>query len=235
MRIITAITSIILIATSLWCFLHLGGTFISVAFILGVTMILHALGGICAYLGSYKDLEKSSWILADGIATGVLGLIVLANQLTVDPMIPIFFGIWIMYSGMLRVIASTHMMIVREKGWVWCIAFGGVAIAVGIYAFFNSVALALDTILLVGIIFLVQGANVMALAVNMPSKYKIISDEEMKAAIVEEEPEAPKADFTFISKVDPVENPDMTPLADPDLDIAGKVNAVFEKDADEEE
>ena len=177
MRIITVLTSFILIFTSLWCFMHMGNTYISVAFLLGVAMILHALGAVCSYIGSYKDLQKSSWILADGIATGVLGVLVLANQLTVDPMIPIFFGIWIMYSGMHRTIASTQMMMAKERGWGFVLGFGIVAIAMGIYSFFNNILLAFDNVLLVGIIFLIQGINVMALAVNMPGKYKIFSDD----------------------------------------------------------
>ncbi len=195
MRIITVLTSFILIFTSLWCFLHMGNTYISVAFLLGVAMILHALGAVCSYIGSYKDLQKSSWILADGIATGVLGVLVLANQLTVDPMIPIFFGIWIMYSGMHRTIASTQMMMAKERGWGFVLGFGIVAIAMGIYSFFNNILLAFDNVLLVGIIFLIQGINVMALAVNMPGKYKIFSDDFLHRRSREEKDN--EIDFVF--------------------------------------
>ncbi len=276
-------TSIILVITSLWCFLNLGNTFLSVAFLLGVAMILSALGSICSYIGSYKELEKSSWILVDGIATGVLGLIVLANQLTVDPMIPIFFGIWIMYSGMLRVVASAHMMFMKQKGWEWCLGFGILAALIGVYAFFNNVTLDLGKVMLVGIIFLAQGINVMALAANMPSKYKIITDEELRHRKKLEAKEAANRSHTFkfhkdsskekahkkskkamkseekeefteiknqeavypevtlhneapnldMSSHQEVEYPNMTPLAEPDIDIAGKVNAVFKKNGEE--
>ncbi len=245
MRIVTVITSFILIFMSLWCFLHMGNTYMSVAFLIGVAMILHALGSICSYIGSYKDLQKSSWILADGIATGILGILVLANQLTVDPMIPIFFGIWIMYSGMYRAIVSTQMMMSKEGGWGWSLGFALVAIALGVYAFFNNIALALDNVLLIGIIFLVQGINMMTLAANMPGKYKIFSEEflhihrhhhkEEQVDFVFDSPKSSaelasqnEKENSLFSKVKMVESPVIEPIPDDGIDIAGELNKVFE-------
>lgn len=199
MRIITAISSIVLIATSVWCFLHIGATFISLAFLLGVAMVIQAFSEICSFIGALNGLEKTSWIITEAVSTGILGICVLANMLTVDAVIPIFFGMWIMYSGLLRTVAATRMTIAKEKGWTSTLVLGIMAIGVGVYSFFNSALLAYDNITLVAVIFLLQGANIMALAVNMPGKYKIIPLDYDPT----EEPEGEK-DFVF-TDYDPYE------------------------------
>lgn len=178
MRIITALSGIALVATAVWCFAHTGTTFTAMAFVIGIAMIIQFIGGICSYISVRRELQKSSWILAEAISTGVLGIIVLSNQLTVEAMIPMFFGMWIMYSGMLRIIAAIHIILAKEVSWIWILCLGALAILAGVYSFFNLILLGLGTVTLIAVIFLIQGANVIALAINMPGKYKIFPKNE---------------------------------------------------------
>jgi len=173
LRIIKVLTSVVLIGVSIWCFAHQGSPFQTLAFIIGVGMLIQMFGGICAYIGVKREFTKSSWILVEAISTGMLGIIVLLDQITVDNMIPIVFGMWIMYSGMLRTIAACHMMIAKEKGWSFVLIFGILTAGFGVYCFFNGLLFNLNMILLISVVFLLQGINVMALAVNMPGKYKV--------------------------------------------------------------
>ena len=192
MRIITAASGVIMVLTSAWCFMHTGNTFLSLAFIIGVAMMIQAFGGICAYIGARNEFSKSSWILSQAIATGLLAIVVLGNMLNVEGMITIFFSMWCMYSGLQQTVASAHMMLSKEEGWVIPLLLGAVALIAGFYGFFNAVLLALSNIMLVTIFLLVQGANVIAIAVNMPGKYKIFPHDHSFG-----EKEKPEPDFTF--------------------------------------
>ena len=192
MRIITACSGVIMVLTSAWCFMHTGNTFLSLAFIIGVAMMIQAFGGICAYIGARNEFSKSSWILSQAIATGLLAIVVLCNMLNVEGVITIFFSMWCMYSGLQQTVASAHMMLSKEEGWIIPLALGAVALVAGFYGFFNGVLLALSNIMLVTIFLLVQGANVIAIAVNMPGKYKIFPHDHIFG-----EKEKPEPDFTF--------------------------------------
>ena len=192
MRIITAASGVIMVLTSAWCFMHTGNTFLSLAFIIGVAMMIQAFGGICAYIGARNEFSKSSWILSQAIATGLLAIVVLCNMLNVDGMITIIVSMWCMFSGLQQTVASAHMMRSKEEGWIIPLALGAVALVAGFYGFFNAVLLALSNIMLVTIFLLVQGANVIAIAVNMPGKYKIFPHDHIFG-----EKEKPEPDFTF--------------------------------------
>ncbi len=182
-----------MILTSIWCFFHVGNTFLSLAFVIGVAMVIQAFGGICAYIGARNEFIKSSWILTEAIASGILGAIVLCNMLTVDAMITIFFSLWCLYSGLHRTVASSHMMWNKESGWLIPLIIGAVTLLFGIYGCFNLVLFALSNITIVTIIMLIQGANTIALAVNMPGKYKIFPHDHS----LEDETDKPEPDFTF--------------------------------------
>ncbi len=181
-----------MILTSIWCFFHVGNTFLSLAFVIGVAMVIQAFGGVCAYIGARNEFLKSSWILTEAIASGLLGAIVLCNMLTVDGMITVFFSLWCLYSGLHRTVASSHMMWSKEEGWLIPLILGAITLIFGIYGCFNLALFALSNIMLVTIIMLIQGANTIALAVNMPGKYKIITHDH-KADVSDE----PEPDFTF--------------------------------------
>lgn len=236
MRIITACSGVIMVLTSAWCFMHTGNTFLSLAFIIGVAMMIQAFGGICAYIGARNEFSKSSWILSQAIATGLLAIVVLCNMLNVDGMITIFFSLWCMYSGLQQTVASAHMMLSKEEGWIIPLALGGVALVAGFYGFFNAVLFALSNIMLVTIFLLVQGANVIAIAVNMPGKYKIFPHDHLT-----HEKEKPEPDFKLGGDTDSSEEEEIPGVIKPQStlpdfsfsDVSAKIDDAAEEAAED--
>ncbi len=226
MRIITACSGVLMILTSIWCFFHVGNTFLSLAFVIGVAMVIQAFGGVCAYIGARNEFLKSSWILTDAIAVGILGAIVLCNMLNVDAMITIFFSMWCFYSGLHRTVASSHMMWSKEEGWLIPLILGAVTLLFGVYGFFNMVLFALSNIMIVTIIMLIQGANTIALAVNMPGKYKIFPHDHEAS-----KDEASNQDFTFTAKG--IVKPDSTLPDFSFSDVSAKIDDAAELAAED--
>ena len=114
--------------------------------------------------------EGAGWILADGIITFILSCIVLSNQLVTDAIIPLFFGMWIMFSGTMRIVASFNMKKAETKGWAWSLVLGIIGMFAGIYSFFNPLLGDFAIVVMVGIFFLIQGINMLTLGVMMPGK-----------------------------------------------------------------
>jgi len=167
MRILTIITGVLLVLTSIWCFAHPGATFASLAFILGCVMLFHGISGVLNYISTKDTQNGASWVLSDGIITFILACIVLSNQLAIDAIIPLFFGMWILFSGTMRIVASINLKKLGEKAWGITFALGLIGMIAGIYSFFNSIAAGLALVLMIGIFFLLQGVNMLTLGIGM--------------------------------------------------------------------
>jgi len=178
MRIITVVTSITLMLTGIWCISNQGEFFVNIAFVLGCVMV--AVGVLCMLIYFFAPGKQGGfgWFLAEGLITAILGGIVLYNQLVTDSMIPVFFGMWIMFCGVMRVVASLHLVMARNNSWIVNLLLGLISTAAGGYAFFNQTALGLSIIILTGIYFLIQGVNILAYGVFIPGKKRIIPSRE---------------------------------------------------------
>jgi uncharacterized membrane protein HdeD (DUF308 family) len=173
MRIVTILSGLFMLITGVWCFANPGASFLSLAFVLGVVMIIAGITGATNYFMEKNRHPEAGWVIAESILTFILGCIVLSNQLLVDAMVVIFFGMWLLFSGCLRIVASFQLRKLQETAWHWTLAFGIVASVAGLYAFINPITFGLTVVLLVGGFFVIQGANVLVVGINMPHKKKI--------------------------------------------------------------
>ena len=176
MRILAVITGIVLMLTGVWGFAYRGTVFSGIAFVLGCVMVFAGALSILIYFFAPGKKEGVGWFLAEGAVTLALGGIVLANQLSLDSMVTPFFGMWVLFSGALRLAAALHLF--KEKTnpavvWIVTLFLGVVSMAAGVYAFFNQIMAGIPIIILTGIYFLMQGVNVLTYGVFIPQKKKI--------------------------------------------------------------
>ncbi|MEG1930771.1 MAG: DUF308 domain-containing protein [Anaerovorax sp.] len=171
MRIFTIVTGIILALTGVWCFANPGTTFLAMAFILGIVMIFSGGSEIFTYVFMKKKRSTPSWIIGEAIISILLGIIVLSNQLATDVMVPVFFGLWIMFSGVMRITGAVALKgQVHNKGWLWTLILGMVGTVVGVYCSYNPIAANFAIVLLVGVTFMLQGINICSMGIQMPHK-----------------------------------------------------------------
>jgi len=173
MRILAVLAGIVLMGTGIWCFTHRGVGFSSIAFVLGCVMVSIGVLSILIYFFAPGKQDGFGWFFAEGLITAILGGLVLANQLITDSMVPIFFGMWLLFCGVMRVVASLHLILSKNNSWLFTLGVGFISASFGVYAFFNqTVANTIPLILLTGIIFLIQGVNVLVYGVFIPGKKK---------------------------------------------------------------
>ncbi|MFV0518007.1 MAG: HdeD family acid-resistance protein [Aminipila sp.] len=168
MRILTISSGVLLILTGLWCFINQGVAFDGLAFIVGLVMIINGIIGTAAYIKKKNRLEKMMWILSESILSVILGGIVLSNQLATDLIIIMFFGMWLLISGCNRVVGALTLKKEEDSAWTWLMGLGAICVVAGVYYFFNSALAGLVVGVLVGISFLIQGANILTMGITMP-------------------------------------------------------------------
>lgn len=174
MRLLTIISGVMLVLTGLFCFANSGETFLALAFVLGLVMILSSAIQIVSYWWGRKDrTDNNGWIFAEALITFILGILVQASLIAADVAIPMVFGLWVMFSGVLRFVVATMINPSKKKSnFIWTMLIGLISIFIGIYAFVNPMTANLPIAILLGIIFFVQGIGFLELGIHMPHEKK---------------------------------------------------------------
>lgn len=174
MRLLTIISGVMLVITGLFCFANSGETFLALAFILGLVMILSSIIQIISYWwGRVDRKDNNSWIFVEAIITLIMGILVQTSLIAADAAIPMVFGMWVMFSGVLRFVVATLINPSKKtSNFVWTMMIGILGVICGIYAFINPVIGNLPIAVLLGIIFLMQGIGILELGIHMPHEKK---------------------------------------------------------------
>mgnify|MGYP001016922500 CR=1 FL=1 len=168
MRVFKIAAGVILILMGIICFANPGTLFSGIAFPLGCAMFLSGLSGAFAYIQiSRKGGVVSDLLMVEGALSIILGCLVLSNQLMADAAIPVFFGMWVMFSGILRAVTAYTHRNAEKMMLIWLSATGALSIAAGLYGFFNTVLFDFSAVVLTGVLFVIQGVNVLLVGVNL--------------------------------------------------------------------
>ena len=176
MRILTIVSGILMLLTGAFCLMNPGQTFLSLAFIIGLVMVINGLIHTLAYFigrGLHNKGDNNGWILIDALLTLLLGILVLFNQLTVDMAIPMVFGMWVLVSGLLRLEAASRIDRQRKPGnFKATLITGVITVVMGLLGFINPFVTYVSIIPILGFFMLIQGINSIELGFNMPHKVK---------------------------------------------------------------
>ena len=174
MRLLTIVSGGMLIMTSLFCYANPGETFLALAFVLGLAMILTGLVQVAAYWwGRDSRRDNNGWIFAEALMTVILGVLVITSLIAADAAIPMVFGLWVIFSGALRIVVATMIdPKSKKKNFFWTMATGLICILTGLYAFINPLIANVSIAVLLGILFMIQGVCTMELGIHMPHEKK---------------------------------------------------------------
>ncbi|MCI5688416.1 MAG: DUF308 domain-containing protein [Emergencia sp.] len=189
MRIITVIAGILLTFLGVFSIANAGLSFLSLAFPIGITLMLVGLVECFVYKRIRNDVDAGHWVLIDGLTTFILGIVVLTGRLAADIAVPVVFGMWSMISGIRGFSVLAFETDTKEKNidFYWAFMVSLLNFAIGVYAFFNSSLLHLSVLMILGICFVVQGANIIKIGFDIVySKPDLIKTKDEKIAEAEE-------------------------------------------------
>jgi uncharacterized membrane protein HdeD (DUF308 family) len=199
MRILTIIGAILMILAGALCFISPGQTFLALAFVVGMVMVINGAIQTLSYLtgrGLNNKGDNNGWILVDALITLLLGILVLCNQLVADAAIPMVFGMWVLVTGILRIEAATRINKEKKRtNYRTAMVTGVVTTLIGLFGFINPLVTLLTTVLLLGFFLVMQGINALELGINMPHEkksYVRIYKRKREAVKITEEEETPE-------------------------------------------
>lgn len=126
---------------------------------LGAVMLFSGFGNLVVYFRKSDEIHGSRWLLAEGLSTSLLSLFPIFNEMVDPSIIPFFFGVWELFSGILEVVDAKELQEENVKMWYCFFAVGCAELLSGTAAMIEGVDHAVGINHVIAIIMLVQGCG----------------------------------------------------------------------------
>ena len=173
-KICSIILSIIMIILGVYCIFTPDITYLSLAYIIGISILFDAIGKIVNWWHYRKENDLSdSWLLLSGILSCIFAVILLSDglfQFALDMTIVYMIAIWILITGIIRIIRSFKIRKIYKKTdligrrWWIVLTFGIILSCVGILSLFNPMLLIVTIGINIGLAILISGCNMLTFA-----------------------------------------------------------------------
>lgn len=150
---------LLLVLCSIMAYLHKGEEVVEVSVYLGLSMLIVGSINIIVYHKRKNVIHGSHWLLADGLSTVLLSVFPVFSQMMQPSIVPLFFGIWELFSGVLKEIDAKDLKEENVNGWKWFFGIGCFEVLSGVASLLKPVDDLLRINVVVSIIFFVQGCG----------------------------------------------------------------------------
>lgn len=118
------------------------------------------------------DIHGARWLIADGVTALLLSLFPLFNQMVWPIMIPFFFGMWELFSGILKVMDASELKNEKIHCWKAFAVIGWIELMSGTASLIKPFDDLVGFNRVIGIIFLVQSCGFLLKAIS----YKYLTE-----------------------------------------------------------
>lgn len=119
-----AVAGLALLAAGLYVVNVPDNELISVVDKLGLAMLFTGCINLFVYIKERKIIHGAQWLVADGMCTSLLSIFLFFNEITFVAIIPFFFGMWELFSGVLKFIEAMELREARIGSWRWFMSIG---------------------------------------------------------------------------------------------------------------
>ena len=158
-RILWFIAGILLILSGCTLLFRPDASLISMAGMIGFVILLSGIFNLTIYFVFHDLMLGAGWQLLDGILGVLVGFMFLGNSVLVASVLPYIFGMWIMFSGLCKLVGGFDLKKLNFDGWGWLVLIGAAMTVLGLLTFFKPMigTVALSTIFAIALI--VEGAH----------------------------------------------------------------------------
>ncbi len=174
-RIVTFILGIFIIMTGMFCLMNPAITYMTLGYIIGINMIVDAIGCIVIWNEKKKQGESDGWMLAGAILSFLFGIALISSnamQIAVDMMIVYVAAVWLILTGIISVVLSNRLRTFHNapgsedigKRWWIPLITGVLLIICGVLGFVSPAGLIVAIGIQMGLTIIVVGVNMIAVS-----------------------------------------------------------------------
>ena len=106
--------------------------------ILGIIIMIIGIGKIISYIILRKESNFSTYDLIYGIIAIVISIIMLANANAFATIVRVIIGIWIAYTGIMKLIYALNLKSLSSSSWIAVMIMAIITIIAGVYIAIDS-------------------------------------------------------------------------------------------------
>lgn len=157
LRLLSALSGLLLIATGALCLLQPGAALQALSTLLGVSMLISGIFGVVGFALCGDAVLGAGYLLLDGVVAILLSALTLLNRLFSPLALPALFSLWMLFSGVSRFVRSLDLRRLGVRGWGWFTAMGALEMLGGFATMAAPFAALLTQSLTAGGIFALEG------------------------------------------------------------------------------
>lgn len=164
-RVLWIIAGTLLIVSGIICLIRPAIALATIALFLGFVMLISGVIDIAVFVKGHKHMYGTGWFLVDGILTVILSFFLLFNEAFTMLALPLIFGMWLLVSGVSKIVNSLDLKVFGVSGWGYFLVIGIIFTTGGFVSFMNPVAGALTLGSTAGFILILQGCGTLVRAI----------------------------------------------------------------------
>nr|MDD6336480.1 DUF308 domain-containing protein [bacterium] len=157
LRTLWVLAGLLLVGVGIFFMFSPGATLVSLSLLIGLAMLVSGILDVVVYIRLHDIMAAAGWVLADGIITILMSILLLFNQWATAAVLPFMFGMWLLFAGCSKLVGAFDAKRLAIRGWGWILALGIVLMAFGLLSFFKPVVAAVAISVIVGVTLVVQG------------------------------------------------------------------------------
>ena len=131
LRALSILAGVLLIIAGVVCLCHQETAVLSAGILLGAFMLVSGIVEIVLFVRWRDFYFGSAGLLLDGILTVLLSLFLLFNRAFTLLSLPMLFAMWLLFSGVMRVVSSVELRALGMRRWGWVTLLGVVLLVAG--------------------------------------------------------------------------------------------------------
>ena len=172
-KVFAVIFGVLIIIGGAYCLFTPVETFASLSWLVGIVMVADGVANAVVWFQMRKSGFSNVWPLIGGIASVVLGILILGNyfaRFAVEMMLIYMLAAWLIVGGAMRILMSLNMRTAYKEGddrfrnWVPVLILGILILAVGVISLFDPLGLMATVGIFMGISIVAMGIGVIGLA-----------------------------------------------------------------------
>ncbi|MBO5716614.1 MAG: DUF308 domain-containing protein [Alistipes sp.] len=143
-------------------------SYITIAIWLGVAVLISGIIGLVQSFSSDSALVRNGWVILAAIADIIIGLLLIFNMVITAVMLPMLFGVWLLYRGFIGVVMGMDLRSCRVPSAGWVVLGSVIMIVISLAVLLMPQTLGVEAIVLfVAAAFLIYGFSSISLGFRL--------------------------------------------------------------------
>ncbi len=167
MKFLSFIMGVLLIVVGVVAIFNPAATVTSLSVMLGLSLLICGVIDLVLYFRLHKVAFGAGTLLADGLMTIIVAMLMLSSRWIVQTALPVIFSMWVLFSAVARMGVAFELRSLGRSGWIWLLLLSIITLVLGAISLFHPLVASIAISLIVGVLLISQGVTYLTLGFSL--------------------------------------------------------------------